>query len=307
MNLTMRRMSIGLAILVLATCARDGQKQGQAAWRGITAEAPQTERSSLAVRWNQGVVLGECPVSPYASDPATPPGAVSSQPTYYRSADARLWMLKDSVWYAGGIKVAWFKPAGVQLQVTGRRLDGPAPPLQTDIPEGYDGEFQSSSLLFPSPGCWEVEATADGSSLRFVVAVYPRSYRPAQRECPDLRTVAHNSQVIIVAIMEASTPDWPGFARQTVRVEQVWKGPVAEGGRLEVLQGPTESALVVGATYVLFLTAHLGAPWRIICPERTRIAVAGEHLILPAAGGEQPLSLADTLTSLQATVMEALR
>lgn len=76
---------------------------------------------------------------------------------------------------AGRTKVLWIKPVGTRLEVTGRRLDGPAPPLEVTLPEGYPGDFQASGLVFPTGGCWEVEARVAGAgpagTLRVVVPV----------------------------------------------------------------------------------------------------------------------------------------
>jgi hypothetical protein len=91
--------------------------------------------------------------------------------TGYRSPDRLIWV-SDLPTHAGGDhKVLWLKPPGSVLRVTGRRLDGAAPPMTVRIPEGYGGDFQASAVGFPTPGCWEVEARADASRLRIVVAV----------------------------------------------------------------------------------------------------------------------------------------
>jgi hypothetical protein len=73
-----------------------------------------------------------------------------------------------------GEKFPWWRGAGVQgkLSITGRRLDGPAPPLESSIPAGY-GEtgFQASSIIFPSEGCWETTGKAGDAALTFVLEV----------------------------------------------------------------------------------------------------------------------------------------
>lgn len=102
--------------------------------------------------------------------PASLPGVGGGR---YGSADGKLWVLKDGPWRPGGIKVAWSKPAGSQLQVNGWRLDGVAPPLVAHVPDGYSGKFQSTILTFPTAGCWVVQATAATSSLHIVVQVDP--------------------------------------------------------------------------------------------------------------------------------------
>jgi hypothetical protein len=71
-----------------------------------------------------------------------------------------------------GMKWGWRRAVRGQLRIEGRRLDEPAPPLRADIPNGYgDFGFQSSALIFPTPGCWEVTGRVGAASLRFVTFV----------------------------------------------------------------------------------------------------------------------------------------
>ena len=72
-----------------------------------------------------------------------------------------------------GIKVGWFRPAGAALEITGQRVDGQAPPLDTHVPCCYPTRFQATGLIFPTEGCWEVTAKAADSELSFVVSVDP--------------------------------------------------------------------------------------------------------------------------------------
>jgi hypothetical protein len=76
---------------------------------------------------------------------------------------------------AEGNKIGWFRPAGAALRITGRRLDGAAPPLGAQVPQGYPSRFQATDLYFPTAGCWEVTAKAADSRLVFVVWVEPAS------------------------------------------------------------------------------------------------------------------------------------
>lgn len=56
-----------------------------------------------------------------------------------------------------GMKFLWERFVSGTLQVTGRRLDGPAAPLRTEISPTYgDSGLLPSYLIFPTPGCWEV-------------------------------------------------------------------------------------------------------------------------------------------------------
>jgi hypothetical protein len=65
----------------------------------------------------------------------------------------------------------WWWRAGGQLEIEGRRLDAPAPPLGAHVPGGYFGDFQATGLVFPTEGCWEVTGRVADRSLTFVVRV----------------------------------------------------------------------------------------------------------------------------------------
>lgn len=75
--------------------------------------------------------------------------------------------------YIATPKVLWYKPKEYPLTVTGRRLDGAAPPLLYNIARDPRprGPIQPSRLDFPTPGCWEINAKAGTSELRFIVQV----------------------------------------------------------------------------------------------------------------------------------------
>jgi hypothetical protein len=69
-----------------------------------------------------------------------------------------------------GVKLGWWREVEGRLRISGRRLDGPAPPLRADVPEGYDDRgFQASGVYFPTEGCWEVTGRVGSTSLTFVV------------------------------------------------------------------------------------------------------------------------------------------
>ena len=72
-----------------------------------------------------------------------------------------------------GWKFPWWRYVSGQLTITGHRLDGPAPPLTSDVPAGYgDTGFQASGVTFPSEGCWQVTAEVDHhTTLTFVTFV----------------------------------------------------------------------------------------------------------------------------------------
>jgi hypothetical protein len=89
------------------------------------------------------------------------------------------------------MKFGWERGARGKLRVTGRRLDGEAPPLQSHVPccYGENGEtgFQASYLIFPTPGCWEVTAQVgerEDSKLTFITRVVKIGERPAWQRDP---------------------------------------------------------------------------------------------------------------------------
>jgi hypothetical protein len=71
-----------------------------------------------------------------------------------------------------GIKFAWERKTKGHLTVGGRRLDGEAAPLRAYLYDYGDTGLQPVYLVFPTPGCWEVEGrVADSLTLKFVVEV----------------------------------------------------------------------------------------------------------------------------------------
>jgi hypothetical protein len=70
------------------------------------------------------------------------------------------------------MKFGWWRGIPGKLDITGRRLDGSAPYLRADIPDGYGKTgFQATGLYFPTEGCWEVTGRVDTTHLTFVTYV----------------------------------------------------------------------------------------------------------------------------------------
>ena len=77
-----------------------------------------------------------------------------------------------------GWKFPWWRLVYGHLAITGRRLDAPAAPLASFVPDGYgDIGFQASGVTFPSEGCWQVTGTIAHTSLTFVTLVIPQAHR----------------------------------------------------------------------------------------------------------------------------------
>lgn len=110
--------------------------------------------------------------------------AVSGTPDfgyYYVNDDRSIWV---AAWWEGvegnyinatgnGIKTGWFRPEGVDLIISGKRIDGDAPPLVAEVPCCYPTRFQATGLIFPTEGCWEIKAKAGESELAFTLWVDP--------------------------------------------------------------------------------------------------------------------------------------
>jgi cytochrome c2 len=127
----------------------------------------------------QSAALSEaasCPVSPTIYEqPAKDPNADPfGHGPWVVNEERSIWvdLPPDGSWPAGeGQKVMWIRPAGTDLVVDGRRLDGDAPPLEAVIPCCYPTGFQVTGLTFPAAGCWQVTATAGESWLDFTTWV----------------------------------------------------------------------------------------------------------------------------------------
>lgn len=69
-------------------------------------------------------------------------------------------------------KYGWWRSGDdARLEIGGHRLDGPAPRLVADVPNGYGTGFQATSLRFPTTGCWRVTGTFKRAKLSFTVRV----------------------------------------------------------------------------------------------------------------------------------------
>jgi hypothetical protein len=79
----------------------------------------------------------------------------------------------DSEFAADGAvnaKFGWWRVVSGTLHIVATRLDGPSSPARPHISSAYGKRgFQSSSVAFPTAGCWRVTGTVDHrASLTFV-------------------------------------------------------------------------------------------------------------------------------------------
>jgi len=122
-----------------------------------------------------GFVDGVCHVSELVKDQPPDGSSVSAsaspRPSWYANPRRTIWAMWNGKTYTGSYKVIWFRTQGATLTVTGRRLDGAAPPMTADIGTGSPHTIQGSGLKFSSAGCWQIDASAAGETLTFVVKI----------------------------------------------------------------------------------------------------------------------------------------
>jgi hypothetical protein len=138
-----------------------------------------------------------CPVTRPPAIPFTPSGEHEMGPD-----DRSFWIGTDKLWtsllksgevwgwgprpagspnltakvFWGSVDFDYHRKEDYDLKVTGRRLDGDAPPLVVDrvtnalfVPHAA----MLTGVYMPAPGCWEITGDYKGEKLSFVVWLYP--------------------------------------------------------------------------------------------------------------------------------------
>jgi hypothetical protein len=154
------RILVGCGLMIAATSPIDGRQSGIDARPAV----------ACAVTRPNGVIAGSA-----ASDARSfgneqlstwglwPGGVVRFNPggAGFVTSDGAL-----------GMKFGWQRGARGVLTIEGRRLDGAASPLRSEVPRGYgDSGFQATYVIFPTPGCWEVVGRVGEASIMFVTMV----------------------------------------------------------------------------------------------------------------------------------------
>ena len=147
------------------------------------------------------VAPASCPVTLAPAVPFTPPGLheMGKDDDDFWFGTEKLWTAlpkSGTVWgwapHAPGhehevqpltAKIFWFsvdydrhREGNAGLKVTGRRLDGDAPPLLTlpttnALGDPYDAML--TGVYVPTPGCWEITGDYKGQKLSFVAWLSP--------------------------------------------------------------------------------------------------------------------------------------
>jgi hypothetical protein len=144
------------------------------------------------------VAPASCPVTVPPTPPFTPPGEheMGENDNVFWFGTEKLWIVlrkSGDKWgwvphalghehdltakiFWGSVDFDYRKEYPPQLRVTGRRLDGDAPPLLVDkvtnalfVPHAA----MLTGVWAPTPGCWEITGDYKGQNLSFVVWVYP--------------------------------------------------------------------------------------------------------------------------------------
>lgn len=253
----------------------------------------------------------QCPLTPPSAAPPTDTDVFGDGPgaEWLCSPDNELCAVKAGPWPAGGWKVGWRKPSGSTLEIQGRRLDTEAPPLGAGPPGGYTGTFQASGLNFPMEGCWEVEARAAESTVRFVVEVGFAAHSPRGGSCDTLAEAVENSDGIIIGLITESKPGPDGrYIWHDVAVRGVAKNPYGSGGftAINLLQDTQLApALEENHPYLLFVQRD---PFQLFCPERTlaEVQTDGQVVGLSEAAQTNPLWSAASLTGIRGEIQSLL-
>lgn len=222
-----------------------------------------------------------CPVTEVTAEKPANQNTAQWSKFWYKSTDGKLWASSPGRWTTGGVKVLWEKPAGSRLSISGRRLDGSAPPLEASIPEGYAGDYQASGLDLPTGGCWQVSAHAGSASLRFIVKVLPRIYEGLPFGCPSFASLVRSSAAVVVARHLGTVGADDEMTWDTIEIEDVWTGQATLGKHLDLLRDNRyEPTMMPENHYLLFLNARPGYPWRILCADITLAEVSGKSVRL---------------------------
>jgi hypothetical protein len=177
-----RLVVLGAAIVVAAGCTTTGTPTAAPSpTASPTAASPEASGPPSM----PAAPTGTCPVTVPRPVPATEPWRQALFGSESAYGNGSLWVgglgpggvldvgpeLIDAD-RAVSIKFGWWRAVSGTLRITGRRLDGAAPPARSNVPDGYgDIGFQSSGVSFPVPGCWEVTGVVGTASLTFVTLV----------------------------------------------------------------------------------------------------------------------------------------
>jgi hypothetical protein len=185
MHLALRTPPVIVLLLLEVTCT--GTRTGPPP----SSSGIQSDRASPSQ--GQPHLSTPCPTTQPVSRRDTPRPVVDAVLGDYRGPRVQnlgAWFGNDALWVElpsnGNVvkragerldeKFPWVRLVRGAISITGRRLDGPAPPARGHASTG-DGPigFNSSGIFFPTEGCWEITGSIHRSQLTFVVRVHRRA------------------------------------------------------------------------------------------------------------------------------------
>jgi hypothetical protein len=142
----------------------------------------------------KGKVPESCPITKPPTHPFVPPSPYPNEtgPGGFWIGTNKLWigLSRDGTWeklpqWPDGTfrqKLFWWhegynarRDPRPNLKVTGKRLDSPAPPIQSEASNGWTGDadhpFIVNGINLPSLGCWRITGHFEDAELSFVVWV----------------------------------------------------------------------------------------------------------------------------------------
>jgi hypothetical protein len=142
----------------------------------------------IALSQTPNAAPSSCPMTPAPKTPFTPTGAMPQRGSgSFFFGTPKLSVLLTHSWTVHQMSVRWYSddapiPKPINLKITGRRLDPDVAyvvaqniqdsgPKFSSGPSPTRGNLILSGLEFPSPGCWEITASLNGTELRFVTYV----------------------------------------------------------------------------------------------------------------------------------------
>ena len=143
----------------------------------------------------ESVPPASCPVTVPPADPFTPPGPYELGEKSFWLGTEKLWTAlpkSGAVWgwrprgpgqpdltaktFWGSVNFNWKTEYPPELKVTGKRLDGGAPPLMANrATNAFPGPAAAMlvGVYVPAHGCWEITGEYKGEKLSFVVWIQP--------------------------------------------------------------------------------------------------------------------------------------
>jgi hypothetical protein len=145
----------------------------------------------LLISGGQPAATDACPVTLAVDRPFAEPSASSASRFWYGDESLAVLLSSGGTWRGMGPehhyrnKLFWWRKGfdgGTEpqpaLSVTGRRLDGDAPPASISPAinarhADFGGWAMLTGVEFPTSGCWELTGEYRGAKSRFVVLVLP--------------------------------------------------------------------------------------------------------------------------------------